>query len=71
MEHWNAILGGEVGALPTTYLRLPVGSKSKSKGIWDSVIEKCEKKLARWKTKYLSLGGKLTLLHSVLYSLGH
>ncbi|KAF3625895.1 putative mannosyl-oligosaccharide 1,2-alpha-mannosidase MNS3-like [Capsicum annuum] len=45
---WLAtILGGEIGTLPTTYLRLPLGAKSKSIDIWNSVIEKSVKKLAR------------------------
>ncbi|WMV17215.1 hypothetical protein MTR67_010600 [Solanum verrucosum] len=45
------------------------GAKSKSIEIWDTVIEKCEKKLARWKTQYLSRGGRLTLINLVLDSL--
>ncbi|XP_019267660.1 PREDICTED: uncharacterized protein LOC109244948 [Nicotiana attenuata] len=69
MEHLALILGGEVGSLPTIYLGMPLGAKSKSKLIWNSVIEKCEKKLARWKSQYLSLGGRLTLINSVLDSL--
>ncbi|WMV26185.1 hypothetical protein MTR67_019570 [Solanum verrucosum] len=32
-------------------------------------FEKCEKKLARWKSQYLSMGGKLTLINSVLDAL--
>lgn len=55
-----------MGSLPTTYLGMPLGAKSKSKEIWNSVIEKCEKKLARWKGQYLSLGGRVTLINSVL-----
>ncbi|WMV18940.1 hypothetical protein MTR67_012325 [Solanum verrucosum] len=57
---------GQVGALPTTYLEMPLGAKSMSKEIWNNVIEKCEKKLARWKGQYLSLGGRVTLINSVL-----
>jgi len=38
-----------------------LGDKSKSKGIWNNVLGKCEKKLANWKSKYLSLGGRATL----------
>lgn len=64
-----ALLRGEVGSLPIVYLGLPLGAKSKSTEIWDRVIEKCEKKLARWKFQYLSLGGRLTLIISVLDSL--
>ncbi|XP_070009924.1 uncharacterized protein [Nicotiana sylvestris] len=43
----DAILGGEVGALPTIYLGMPLGAKSKAIGIWNNVLEKCEQKLAR------------------------
>ena len=37
-----------------------------SKEIRSSVIEKYEKKLARWKRQYLSLGGRVTLINTVL-----
>ncbi|XP_075092306.1 uncharacterized protein LOC107821421 [Nicotiana tabacum] len=56
MGQLTQILGGEVGSLPTVYLGMPLGARSKSKEIWNSVIEKCEKKLSRWKSQYLSLG---------------
>ncbi|XP_060216840.1 uncharacterized protein LOC132644271 [Lycium barbarum] len=62
-------LGGKVGELPTTYLGMPLGAKSKSKGIWNGVVEKCEKRLTNWKSQYLSLGGRLTLVNSVLDAL--
>lgn len=29
-------------------------------------MEKTEKKLSKWKTRYLSLGGRITLINSVL-----
>ncbi|WMV30141.1 hypothetical protein MTR67_023526 [Solanum verrucosum] len=48
---------------------MPLGAKSKSLEIWNGVIEKCEKKLARWKTQYLSRGERLTLINSVLDAL--
>lgn len=43
MAQLSTILGGDVGSLPTIYLGMPLGAKSKSKVIWNSVIEKCEK----------------------------
>ncbi|CAN4123762.1 unnamed protein product [Withania somnifera] len=58
MEILKSILGGEVAALPTTYLDMPLWAKSKSIEIWNGVIEKCEKKTAR-----------LTLINSVLDAL--
>lgn len=69
MESLTSILGGEVGALPTVYLGMPLGEISKSKEIWNDVIERCEKKLCRWKSQYLSLGGRVTLINSVLDAL--
>ncbi|XP_049372997.1 uncharacterized protein LOC125837971 [Solanum verrucosum] len=69
MSYIASILGGVVATLPTTYLGMPLGAKSKFIEIWNGVIEKCEKKLARWKTQYLSMGGRLTLINSVLNAL--
>ena len=37
--------------------------------IWDGIIEKTEKRLANWKANYLSLGGRVTLINSVLDAL--
>ena len=54
------------GELPTTYLGIPLGAKSKSTEIWSGVIEKCERKLANWNCRYLSSGGRLTLVNTVL-----
>ena len=48
---------------------MPLGAKSKSSGIWSGVIEKCERKLVIWKCQYLSSGGRLTLVNSVLDAL--
>ena len=50
-------LGGEIGSLPTIYLGMPLGAKSKALNIWNPVIGKCEKKLTGWKSQYISLGG--------------
>ncbi|XP_070049354.1 uncharacterized protein [Nicotiana tomentosiformis] len=47
MEQLSLILGGVIGSLPSIYLGMPLGAKSKSKEIWNTVIEKCEKKLSR------------------------
>ncbi|WMV31952.1 hypothetical protein MTR67_025337 [Solanum verrucosum] len=62
-------LGGRIGDLPTTYLGMPLGANSRSLGIWNGVIEKCERRLVNWKSQYLSLGGRLTLINSVLDSM--
>ena len=63
------ILGRTVGALPMTYLGMPLGASHKSPSIWNPILEKVDRKLAGWKKLYLSKGGRLTLLKSTLSSL--
>ena len=41
------VLGGEIGQLPTIYLGMPLGAKSKVKEIWNGVVERCEKRLSK------------------------
>jgi hypothetical protein len=36
---------------------------------WEIIEERNEKKLSSWKGKYLSVGGRLVLINSVLTSL--
>lgn len=43
-----------------------VGGNPRSKSFWSPVVERVEKRLERWSGKYLSLGGGLTLIRSVL-----
>lgn len=63
------VLGCEVGSSPTVYLGLSLGAKSKAMEIWNGVIERCEKRLYNWKGQYLSLGGRIILVYSVLDAL--
>ena len=52
-----------------TYLRMPLGASPNSPSIWNPILEKIKRKLAKWKKLYLSKGGKLTLLKIMLSSL--
>jgi hypothetical protein len=54
-----------VGALPLTYLGMPLGAPYKTVSVWDPIIEKMKRRLAGWKKLYLSK----TLLKSTLSSL--
>ena len=55
--------------MPSSYLGLPLGANHKSLGVWDTVEDRFRKRLASWKTQYISKGGRLTLIQSTLSSL--
>jgi hypothetical protein len=69
MPSLASLLCCRIGALPMTYLGMPLGAPYKALPIWNSVIEKIERRLASWQIMYLSKGGRLTLLKSTLSSL--
>ena len=64
-----ALLCFSQSSLPMTYLGLPLGTKFKDKAIWNSILERMERRLTSWKQLYLSKGGKITLIKSTLSSL--
>ncbi|GMP93729.1 hypothetical protein CsSME_00043442 [Camellia sinensis var. sinensis] len=64
-----AILGCKIVALPTTYLGLPLGASFKAPRVWDGVVDRVQRRLARWKRQYLSKGGHVILIKSVLLSI--
>ena len=51
------------------YLGLPLGAKFKDKTIWNSILEKMERRLASWKRLYLSKGDRVILIKSTLSNL--
>ena len=63
------ILGCKVESTAIKYLRLPLGAQFKSTAIWTSILERMEKRLAGWRKRYLSKGGRITLIKSTLSSL--
>nr|GEX81273.1 reverse transcriptase domain, reverse transcriptase zinc-binding domain protein [Tanacetum cinerariifolium] len=48
---------------------LPIGRNLRKVEAWSEVIDRFSKRLATWKSKLLSIGGRLTLVKSVLGSL--
>jgi len=46
------ILGCRVGTLPMSYIGMLLGASHKSPTIWNPILEKIERKLARWKRLY-------------------
>lgn len=57
------------GALPFTYLGLPMGGSTSRIAMWEPVIDRMKMKLANWKGRLLSMGGRAVLIKSSLASL--
>ncbi|WRX23332.1 Reverse transcriptase domain - like 10 [Theobroma cacao] len=57
-----------VGKVPTTCLGLLLRVNHNSMAFWNSIIEKMEGKLVKWKFKMLSFNGRISMLKSMLVS---
>ncbi|GKV09906.1 hypothetical protein SLEP1_g21339 [Rubroshorea leprosula] len=68
-QHWAIFLNCKTGKLPMTYLGMPIGASLRSKDTWAELISKIGRKLAGWKNRFLSLGGHIVIINSVLTSL--
>jgi hypothetical protein len=54
--------------MPFRYLGIPMHYKRLSNSDWKDILDKFQKRLSSWKSKLLSVGGKLMLLNSILSS---
>ena len=63
------IMGCKTGDLPTSYLGMPLCPGRVTKSLWNPVVERVERKLSTWKANYLSIGGRVTLIKSILSNL--
>ncbi|WJX67068.1 hypothetical protein P8452_51564 [Trifolium repens] len=72
-ESWLAeaasVLGCSVGRIPFLYLGLPIGGDPRRLSFWDPIVNKIRTRLSGWNSRFLSFGGRLVLLKSVLTSL--
>ena len=57
------------GCLPFVYLGLPIGGNSRKLQFWYPMVDCFKSRLFGWKSKNLSLGGRLVLLKFVLSSI--
>ncbi|GKB63819.1 hypothetical protein Tco_0920005 [Tanacetum coccineum] len=64
-----ACTGYKAGSFPFSYLGLPIGSNMSRIANWQILIDRFKARLSGWKSNLLSIGGRLTLIKSVLRSL--
>lgn len=62
----QSIMGCKVQKLPITYLRIPERRGRLIRHDWAPILDKIENQLDGWKSRVSSLGGRLTLINSVL-----
>jgi len=60
------VLNCRVGAFPFVYLGLPIGGDPRRLDFWNPILNTITSRLSSWKRKFLSFGGCLVLLKSVL-----
>jgi hypothetical protein len=68
-SQYAQLFGCHIGSYPFRYLGIPMHFRKLSNKDWEKIYERIEKKLSSWKGKYLSVGGRLVLINSVLTSL--
>nr|GEX96639.1 RNA-directed DNA polymerase, eukaryota, reverse transcriptase zinc-binding domain protein [Tanacetum cinerariifolium] len=61
-------LGCLVFKIPFAYLGSVVGGNMSRMHLWNETVDKVKKRLSKWKMNTLSIGGRLTLIKSVLSS---
>ena len=55
---------------PFSYLGLPIDCNMALVKSWEPIIDKFSKRLSKWKASLLSIGGRSTLISSVLGAIG-
>nr|GEV11902.1 hypothetical protein [Tanacetum cinerariifolium] len=65
-----SFIGCLASQFPSTYLGLPIGANMSRCFNWNPLVERFHKRLSKWKSKALFIGGRLTLIKSILGSLG-
>lgn len=62
-------LGCRIGTMPIPYLGLKVGGRQLGTDGWGDVVEKVKARLRKWDVKSLSMGGRITIIKSILSAL--
>ncbi|GJW00334.1 RNA-directed DNA polymerase, eukaryota, reverse transcriptase zinc-binding domain protein [Tanacetum coccineum] len=64
-----SVTGCQASSFPITYLGLPIGKSMHFLSSWNTLIDKFNSKLSKWKASLLSIRGRYTLIKSFLGSL--
>jgi hypothetical protein len=65
----SSFLNCEVDSIPFRFLGIPVGANPRRRTTWTPILDSMKKKLSAWNGRNLSIGGRVTLIKSVLSSL--
>jgi hypothetical protein len=68
-SQYEQLFGCKKCSFPFRYLGIPMHFRKLNNKNWEIIEERIEKKLSSWKGKYLSIGGHLVLINSMLSSL--
>lgn len=66
---FTALCKCKIGALPLSYLGIPLRAYLRRISIWDAIVEKFKKKFLGWKSRSLSFAASIMHINYVLYSL--
>jgi hypothetical protein len=69
LEAGAAFLSCRSDVIPFKFLGVSVGANPRRRETWKPVVESMSKRLNLWKSRQLSLGGRITLINSVLSSI--
>ncbi|XP_058768573.1 uncharacterized protein LOC131642320 [Vicia villosa] len=69
MEVATYVLSCKVESSNFTFLGVPIGSNPRKYSTWVPLLNKMKKRLSGWKNRFLNLGGRITLLKSILGAL--
>ncbi|CAL5203867.1 unnamed protein product [Lathyrus oleraceus] len=63
------VMNYEHGRLPFLYLGLLIGGDSRKFNFWYPLIDRIKRRLPGWKSRFLSMGGRLILTKYVMSSI--
>jgi hypothetical protein len=69
LEMGCSFLNCKRGVVPFKYLGLPVGANPKRIATWEPLLDQIRRRLNSWENKFISFGGRIVLLNSVLNSI--